>query len=69
MHLPAISALNDLTPGSLVGVTFGGQREVREIDLLATPGSVFTFADGHAAWKRFSQTWSPPSVDLHTPTP
>ena len=36
--------LNDLTPGALVGVTFGGQREVREIDLLATPGSVFTFA-------------------------
>ena len=36
--------LSDLTPGALVGVTFGGQRDVREIDLLATPGSVFTFA-------------------------
>jgi prepilin-type N-terminal cleavage/methylation domain-containing protein/prepilin-type processing-associated H-X9-DG protein len=32
-------------------------------------GSNFVFADGHAAWKRFSQTFSPPSVDLHTPQP
>jgi prepilin-type N-terminal cleavage/methylation domain-containing protein/prepilin-type processing-associated H-X9-DG protein len=32
-------------------------------------GGVYTFADGHAAWKRFTQTWSPPEVDLHTPAP
>jgi prepilin-type N-terminal cleavage/methylation domain-containing protein/prepilin-type processing-associated H-X9-DG protein len=32
-------------------------------------GSNFVFADGHAGWKRFSQTFSPPAVDLHTPHP
>ncbi|HLK58260.1 MAG TPA: prepilin-type N-terminal cleavage/methylation domain-containing protein [Chthonomonadaceae bacterium] len=30
-------------------------------------GSVFTFSDGHAGWKRFSQTFSPPNMDLHNP--
>jgi prepilin-type N-terminal cleavage/methylation domain-containing protein/prepilin-type processing-associated H-X9-DG protein len=30
-------------------------------------GSVYTFADGHAGWKKFSQTFNPPSIDLHTP--
>jgi prepilin-type N-terminal cleavage/methylation domain-containing protein/prepilin-type processing-associated H-X9-DG protein len=30
-------------------------------------GSVFTFADGHAGWKRFAQTFSPPNIDLHNP--
>lgn len=30
-------------------------------------GSVFTFSDGHAAWKKWSQTFSPPNIDLHTP--
>lgn len=32
-------------------------------------GTNYVFADGHSAWKRFAQTWSPPSVDLHTPQP
>jgi len=37
-------ALADLTPGALVSLSFGPQRDVREIDMLAAPGSVFTFA-------------------------
>jgi hypothetical protein len=37
-------AVSDLSPGALVSLSFGSQRDVREIDLLATPGSVFTFA-------------------------
>ena len=32
-------------------------------------GSVFVFADGHAGWKRFAQTFSPPNIDMHTPQP
>ncbi len=30
-------------------------------------GSEYVFADGHAAWMRFSQTWSPPGINLQTP--
>lgn len=37
-------SLNDLTPGALVALSFGPQRDVREIDVLASPGTVFTFA-------------------------
>jgi len=37
-------SLSDLSPGALVSLSFGSQSDVREIDLLATPGSVFTFA-------------------------
>jgi prepilin-type N-terminal cleavage/methylation domain-containing protein/prepilin-type processing-associated H-X9-DG protein len=32
-------------------------------------GSTYLFADCHAGWKRFRQTFSPPDIDLHTPTP
>jgi len=32
-------------------------------------GSNYVFADGHAGWKRFSQTFSPPNIDLHAPRP
>jgi prepilin-type N-terminal cleavage/methylation domain-containing protein/prepilin-type processing-associated H-X9-DG protein len=32
-------------------------------------GANYVFADGHAGWKRFTQTWSPPAIDLHTPMP
>jgi hypothetical protein len=38
------ASLSDLTVGALVALSFGPQREAREITLLATPGSVFTFA-------------------------
>ena len=31
-------------------------------------GSNFVFSDGHAQWKKFSQTWNPPTRDLHTPS-
>jgi hypothetical protein len=37
-------SLNDLVPGALVGLSFGLQREIQEITLLATPGSTFTFS-------------------------
>ena len=30
-------------------------------------GSMYTFCDGHAAWKRFQQTYDPPRINLHTP--
>lgn len=30
-------------------------------------GSNYTFCDGHGAWKRFAQTYSPPAVDMHRP--
>jgi hypothetical protein len=35
---------NDLVPGGLVSLSFGPQRELREVTLLATPGSTFVFA-------------------------
>lgn len=34
----------DLVDGALVSLNFGPQRELKEVDLLATPGSTFTFA-------------------------
>lgn len=37
-------SLNDLTENALVSITFGPRKEVREVTVLATPGSVFTFA-------------------------
>jgi prepilin-type N-terminal cleavage/methylation domain-containing protein/prepilin-type processing-associated H-X9-DG protein len=30
-------------------------------------GSNFQFADGHAKWHRFEQTYDPPRVDMHNP--
>jgi len=38
------ASLSDLTVGALVALKFGPQRQISEISLLATPGSVFTFA-------------------------
>jgi hypothetical protein len=38
------SSLNDLKEGTLVAVSFGPQKELHEITLLASPGTVFTFA-------------------------
>jgi prepilin-type N-terminal cleavage/methylation domain-containing protein/prepilin-type processing-associated H-X9-DG protein len=32
-------------------------------------GANYVFADGHAGWKQFSQTFSPPNIDLHAPKP
>lgn len=37
-------SINDLPEGALVSVSFGPQKELREVILLASPGSVFTFA-------------------------
>lgn len=37
-------SMSDLAPGALVSLSFGPQKDVREIDVVATPGSVFTFA-------------------------
>jgi hypothetical protein len=37
-------SLSEVREGALVALTFGPKREVQEISLLATPGSVFTFA-------------------------
>lgn len=34
----------DLVPGALVSLSFGPQRELREVTLLAKPGSTFVFA-------------------------
>jgi hypothetical protein len=39
---PATTA--DLTEGSLVAITFGPQRQLQQITLLASPGNTFTFA-------------------------
>jgi prepilin-type N-terminal cleavage/methylation domain-containing protein/prepilin-type processing-associated H-X9-DG protein len=30
-------------------------------------GMNYVFCDGHSGWKVYTQTWSPPIVDLHTP--
>jgi hypothetical protein len=37
-------SLSDLAPGALVSLSFGPERDIREIEMLAAPGSVFTFA-------------------------
>jgi len=36
--------VSDLKEGALVSIAFGAQKDLREITVLATPGSVFTFA-------------------------
>jgi hypothetical protein len=36
--------VGDLKEGALVSIAFGAQKDLREITVLATPGSVFTFA-------------------------
>ena len=30
-------------------------------------GANYAFVDGHALWMKFTRTWSPPNIDLHTP--
>jgi prepilin-type N-terminal cleavage/methylation domain-containing protein/prepilin-type processing-associated H-X9-DG protein len=32
-----------------------------------TEGAQYIFCDGHAGWKRWTQAWSPPGIDLFTP--
>jgi hypothetical protein len=44
----------DLSEGSLVSLTFGPQRELQEITLLAAPGNTFTFA-GRVTYLDLSQ--------------
>lgn len=31
-------------------------------------GQNFVFTDGHSHWKRYTQTWSPPTVDMYNPS-
>jgi hypothetical protein len=38
------ASTSDLVQGALVSLTFGTQQEIREITVLASPGSSFTFA-------------------------
>lgn len=49
---PATTA--DLTNGALVSITFGPQRQLQEIILLAAPGNTFTFA-GRVTYLDLSQ--------------
>jgi len=37
------AAIADLVPGTLVSLSFGPQRELREVNLLARPGTTFVF--------------------------
>jgi hypothetical protein len=37
------AAVADLVPGTLVSMSFGPQRELREVNLLARPGTAFVF--------------------------
>lgn len=39
-----VASTADLVPGALVSVSFGPQKELREVTLSAKPGSTFTFA-------------------------
>ena len=48
------ATVSDLTPGALVHIDFGAQRDLRTINVLATPGSVFTFA-GRVSYVDVSQ--------------
>jgi hypothetical protein len=45
---------NDLVDGALVNIDFGAQRDLRAVTVLATPGSVFTFA-GRVSYVDLSQ--------------
>ncbi len=40
----ASAPASDLVPGALVSMSFGPQRELREVSLLAKPGTTFVFA-------------------------
>jgi hypothetical protein len=40
----ANASATDLVPGTLVSMSFGPQRELREVILLATPGTTFVFS-------------------------
>jgi prepilin-type N-terminal cleavage/methylation domain-containing protein/prepilin-type processing-associated H-X9-DG protein len=55
-------AVNPLAPANEMDEVTGAIAAQRH-----SGGSVFTFADGHAGWKRFAQTFSPPNIDLHNP--
>lgn len=53
MHLSSSTAIrkgeqaasaNDLVRGALVSLTFGANRELQQVTVLATPGTTFTFA-------------------------
>ena len=56
-------AVNPLAPANEMDELTGAIAAQRHSN-----GSVFTFADGHAGWKRFAQTFGPPNIDLHNPT-
>ncbi|MEP6754845.1 MAG: DUF1559 domain-containing protein [Chthonomonadales bacterium] len=55
-------AINSLAPANEMEEVTGAIAAQRH-----SGGSVFTFADGHAGWKKFAQTFNPNSVNLHNP--
>ena len=55
-------ALNGLAPANEMDEVTGAIAARRHSN-----GSVFTFSDGHAGWKKFAQTFSPPSINMHNP--
>jgi prepilin-type processing-associated H-X9-DG protein len=55
--------INPLAPANEMDEVTGAIATRRHLG-----GSNYVFVDGHAGWKRFTQTWSPPTIDMHTPT-
>ena len=57
-------SINPLTPGGYneMDNRAGAIATVRHMG-----GSNYVFADGHSKWMRFSQTFSPPKVNMHIP--
>lgn len=54
--------MNPLAPANEMDPVVGAIAALRH-----QQGSNYVFTDGHAKWKRFEQTFSPPNIDLHTP--
>ena len=42
-------------------------RRMWKVPAYGGNGLNFYFTDGHASWKRFSQTFRPPTINLHSP--
>lgn len=54
--------INPLAPANEMDEVTGAIAALRH-----NRGSVMTFSDGHAAWKKLAQTFSPPAINLHDP--
>ena len=63
IYHPWFNPANTVAPGDEMNAATGAVATTRHQE-----GANYVFADGHSAWKRWTQTWNPAQgIDLHTP--